>query len=138
MYADGVAESSFKRYFDVFSARPGSRHADKHGRFAVPGEMTTQLPAGRVRIYYDVNWGDTSESSTFDAPDDLEVKITAIDTGDEVPIRRKLASSVNAKETANFSRGYIGRIEVPREGEYKVEASASTPASEEPHLSLGK
>jgi hypothetical protein len=138
MYADRVAESSVKRFFDVFSAKPGSRHADKHGRFAIPGESTMQLPAGRVRIYYDVNWGDTSEDSNFDAPDDLQVKVTSIDTGEEVPIRRKLASSVSARQTRNFSRGYIGRIEVEREGEYKVEASASTPASEEPHLSLGK
>ena len=130
--------SSFVRFFDVFTARPGGRHADKHGRFAIPGETTIQLPPGRVRIYYDVNWGDTSEDSSFDAPDDLEVKVTESATGEEVPIRRKLAYGQSSKQTRNFSRGYIGRIEVAREGEYKVEASASTPASEEPHLSLGK
>ena len=138
MYAHRVTDSSFSRFFDVFTAKAGSKHADRHGRFPVPGEATLQLPQERVRIYYDVNWGDTSEDANFDAPDDLEVKITEVATGEEVPIRRKLGSAVSAKQTRNFSRGYIGRIEVPREGDYKVEVTVSTPASEEPHLSLGK
>ncbi len=138
MYAGRMADSTFSRYFDVFTAKSGSKKAEKHGRFAIPGEATMLLPQERVRIYYDVNWGDTSEDSNFDAPEDLEVKITSVATGEEIPVRRKLASAVSSKQTKNFSRGYIGRIEVPQEGEYKVEATASTPASEEPHLSLGK
>jgi len=133
-----VSDSNFSRFFDVFTAKSGSKNADKHGRFPIPGEMSAQLPQGRVRIYYDVNWGDTSEDSSFDAPDDLDVKITAVDTGEEVPIRRKLSFGESSRVTKNFSRGYVGRIEVPREGEYKVEATVSTPASEAPHLSLGK
>jgi hypothetical protein len=138
LYAERVTDSNFSRFFDVFTAKAGSKHADRHGRFPVPGDTTLHLPQERVRIYYDVNWGDTSEDSNFDAPDDLEVKITEVATGEEVPIRRKLGFGVSATQTKNFSRGYIGRIEVPREGDYKVEATASADPSEEPHLSLGK
>ena len=133
-----MAESSFRRYFDVFTARPGSKKAEQHGRFAIPGESTMELPEGRVRIYYDINWGQPGDESGLDHPDDLEVRISAVDTGEEIPIRRKLASAVNSHETKNFTRCYVGRIEAPRQGQYKVTAKASTPASEEPHLSLGR
>ena len=97
-----------------------------------------ELPKGRVRIYYDVNWGETGDDSGFDAPDDLEVTITAVDTGEEIPIRRKLSSSVSSREKKDFSRSYLGRIEAPRAGQYKVKATATADPSEAPHLSLGK
>jgi hypothetical protein len=133
-----MGDSAFSRYFDVFTARPGSKKADQHGRFSIPGEQTLQLPKGRVRIYFDTATGSPGDESGFAPPSDLSVKVVDEGTGEEVPIREKLSFGVSSHETKSFTRTYIGRIEVPHDGTYKV--SATTQPSDtypEAHLSLG-
>jgi hypothetical protein len=132
-----VGDSAFSRYFDVFTAKPGSKKAEEYGRFPIPGEQTVQLPQGRVRIYFDTAMGDTSDESGLSPPDELVVAVVDEQTGEEVPIRHKLSFGVSSKETGSFSRTYVGRMEIQHEGSYKV--SASEPGDyPEPHLSLGR
>ena len=128
--------SVFSRYFDVFSAKPGSPDADRHGRFAVPGEETFELSKGRVRIYYDEarSWlGD----DTFRAPRDLEVSIAEADSGTVVPIRFKLLLGGASAAVQGFVRTYVGRVEIPHDGRYRVRAHVEEPPPHDPHLSLG-
>jgi hypothetical protein len=132
-----VGDSSFSRYFDVFTAHPGSKKAEQYGRFPIPGEQAIQLPEGRVRIYFDTATGSPGDESGFAPPEDLSVAVVDEQTGEEVPIRHKLSSSVNSQETSSFTRTYVGRMEITHEGSYKV--SASQPGDyPEPHLSLGR
>ena len=132
-----MGDSGFSRYFDVFTARPGSKKADQHGRFSIPGEQTLELPKGRVRIYFDTAMGDTSDDSGFSPPEDLSVSVVDEQTGEEVPIRHKLSFGVSSNETSSFTRTYVGRMELPHAGPYKVSASQPGGGYPEPHLSLG-
>ena len=132
-----MADSAFSRYFDVFTARPGSKKAARFGRFAVPGEETLELPEGRVRIYYDENEGNPSDDSGWDHPDDLKVSIASAVTGEEVPIRFKLSFGQSSSEKRHFARAYVGRVEIPSAGSYKVTATVTNPSPRDPHVSLG-
>jgi hypothetical protein len=132
-----VSDSAFRRYFDVFTARPGSKNADRHGRFSIPGEQTLELPKGRVRIYFDTATGSPGDESGFSPPGDLAVAVIDEQTGEEVPIRHKLSVGVSSHETSKFTRTYIGRMEVPHAGAYKVSATQPSGGYPEPHLSLG-
>jgi hypothetical protein len=132
-----VGDRAFSRYFDVFTAHPGSKKADQHGRFPIPGDETMRLPKGRVRIYFETATGSPGDESGLAPPGELSVAVIDEQTGEEVPIRHKLSSSVNSSETSSFTRTYVGRVELPHEGSYKV--SASHPGDyPEPHLSLGR
>ena len=133
-----MGASVFARYFDVFTSKPGSPDAERHGRFAVPGEQVVELPQGRVRIYYDEAYGFPADDNSFQPPRDLEVSIADADSGEDVPIRLKLRLGAACIEHNDFSRAYVGRIEVPRAGRYRVVARVQQPSPHDPHLSLGK
>ncbi|MGH2982863.1 MAG: hypothetical protein ACRDK5_01195 [Solirubrobacterales bacterium] len=132
-----MSDSAFSRYFDVFTARSGSKKADQHGRFSIPGEQMLELPKGRVRIYFDTATGSPGDESGFSPPSDLSVKVVDEQTGEDVPIRHKLSFGVSSHETRKFTRTYIGRMDVPHAGAYKVSATQPSGGYPEPHLSLG-
>src|SRR5262245_35540972 len=119
----------------MFTARSGSKKAAQYGRFPIPGEETMQLPAGRVRIYFDTTTGSPGLEGGTPDPDELSVAVIDEQSGDELPIQ--LAPGVNARETQSFTRTYVGRLEIPHEGSYKVKASQPGDYPE-PHLSLGR
>ena len=103
--------------FDVFSARPGAAAAARYGRVPVPGQATLDLPAGLVRIYYEVDGG---AGSAFHPPADLVVAVRD-GAGVDVPIRKKLTYGRASHRTrGSEGRTYVGRIEVPRAGAYVV------------------
>jgi hypothetical protein len=131
-----MGDSVFSRFFDVFTARPGSKVADQYGRFSIPGEQSLDLPEGRVRIYFDTTAGSPGEDA-LGTPDDLSVKIVDEQSGEELPIRYKLSVGASSAETGSGTRTYVGRIEVPHEGTYRVSASQPSGGYPEPHLSLG-
>lgn len=132
-----MANGSFGRFFDVFTAKPGSDKAFQYGRFALPAEEKVELPAGRVRIYFETSASDLQDDSSFKAPDDLSVRITGA-AGGEVPIRHKLKHGVRSAESRGFARTYVGRVEVPSEGTYTVAATRPSGDFPDPHLALGK
>jgi hypothetical protein len=132
-----MGDSAFSRYFDVFTAKTSSKKADQHGRFAIPGEQTLQLPQGRVRIYFDTAISDRGDDSGFSPPDDLSVKVVDEQTSAEVPIRYKLSFGVSSHEKKNFARTYVGRMEIPHAGSYTVTAAQPGGGYPEPHLGLG-
>jgi hypothetical protein len=117
------------RFFDVFSAQPASPAAARHGRVPIPGEATLDLPAARVRLYYEVDEGATS--TKFQPPAALAVSIRD-PAGAELPIRLKLNQSTAAWRTiTGEGRTYIGRIDVPRPGPHRVVADVTGPGVEE-------
>jgi hypothetical protein len=124
------------RFFDVYTAQPDGAAAARHGRVPVPGEATRELPAGRVRIYYEVDEGATS--TRFQPPEQLVVRVRDA-TGDELPIRAKLKNSTAASRVATgFGRTYVGRFEVSRPGPHSVSAELTAPgAAQGARLCLG-
>lgn len=125
------------RFLDVFSAQPGSAAAWRHGHVPIPGEETLELPAGTVRIYYEVDQGATNPN--FGPPDALVVRVRDA-AGDELPIRTKLRfGSATSKVITGEGRAYLGRFEVARPGSHRVSADVTAPgaAEENARLCLG-
>jgi hypothetical protein len=121
--------------FDVFTAGPGNAAAARYGRLPVPGEATLELPAGLVRIYYEVDGG---AGSAFQPPADLVVAVHDA-AGTEVPVRHKLRYGRASQRTwGGEGRTYVGRIEVPRAGAYVVAARRTAVGlHENPQVCLG-
>jgi hypothetical protein len=124
------------RFFDVYAAQPDGAAAARHGRVPIPGEATLELPAGRVRIYYEVDEGATS--TRFQPPEQLVVRVRDA-AGDRLPIRAKLKNSTAASRVATgFGRTYVGRFEVSRPGPHSVSAELTAPgAAQGARLCLG-
>jgi hypothetical protein len=132
-----VTEATRGSFFDLLTARPGSKKATRYGRFAVPGEATTELPDGRVRVYYDEVIDLRNDEGGFDAPDDLEVTVVDAATGAAVPIRLKPADQVSSSAKRAMARSYVGRFETPKAGAYVIRATVGQASPNDPHLSLG-
>lgn len=132
-----MADDTVGGFFDLLTARPGSKKAARYGRFAVPGEAKLDLPKGRIRIYYDEAIDVRSDSSTFDAPADLEVTVADAEIGSSVPIRVKPRDQISSSGRRDLARTYVGRVELPRAGRYLIKVVVAEASTHDPHVSLG-
>ncbi len=129
--------SVFSRYFDVFTARPG--------RPTLIVMVGSQSQESRPWSYRRAACGSTTTLPAVipaimrrsGPPSDLEVSIRDATTGEDVPIRLKLAVGAASKERSDFARTYIGRVEITHAGRYRVTARLPNPQPDDPHLSLG-
>jgi hypothetical protein len=124
-------------YF-VFRSR---RTADDYASFAVPGETTVSLPAGKTKLSYQESYKASSsgDSIDFGVPSALQVTI-ASPTGEPVEIKgpgfRGMGSSLNTG--SGWSRALIGTVQVAQPGPYTVTASGELPDAIEPQILIGK
>ena len=126
----------WRRFLDLFSAHPGSAKAERYGRFAVPGDAVLDLPSGTARIYYDEAIGGDNDEG-FDAPDDLQVELAPAAGGPPLPIRFKSPSQTSSSQKRTMSRAYLGRVDIPTAGRYRVTVRAAQQPPNDPHVSVG-
>jgi hypothetical protein len=124
-------------YF-VFKSR---RTADDYATFAVPGETTVNLPAGKAKLSYQESYkaGGTEDSIDFGVPSALQVTV-ASPTGEPLEIKgpgfRGMGSSLNTG--SGWSRALIGTVQVTQAGAYTVTAQGDLPNAIEPQILIGK
>ena len=102
-------------------------HSGELGELPVPGELTRNLPPGKVKLTYRIHtWVATtagSGSKTVDVPKSLQVTVTP--AGSDVPLAHQ-GSQQGASSCSNQQEGWsqrgFGHVEVPAEGEYRIEA----------------
>lgn len=125
----------FKRTRDLFAAKPASTAAGRHGRVPVPGEVTLELPAGVVRVYYEVDEG--GSGAFVHAPAGLEVRVRD-HTGAELPLTPKNRFSQSVYRGPDGSgRSYVGQVEVGRAGPHVVSAELEGATPVPARLCLG-
>jgi hypothetical protein len=107
-----------KRLKEDFVVQPGGPGAARYGRVAIPGEAAIDLPAGLVRVYYEVDEG--GSGALVHAPKALVIRVYGPD-GRDVPIQPK------PKHTQAVSRGfggagrsYVGKLAVELAGTHAV------------------
>lgn len=124
--------------YRVFASR---RSADDYARFAVPGEASVTLPAGKAKLSYQEGYkasGD-EDSIDFGVPGALEVRILSPDGGAvelKGPGFRGMGESLNTG--SNWSRALIGTFVVSSPGVYTVTARGDLPDAIEPEILVGK
>jgi hypothetical protein len=124
--------------YRVFGSR---KSAGEYGSFAVPGESTIVVPAGKLKISYQEEYKASSSGDTIDfgVPGQLQVTVTNDSTGEQMEIKgpgfRGMGESLNTG--SGWSRALVGTIQIAQPGSYTVKAE---PAIEgvEPKILLGK
>jgi len=122
----------------VFARR---RRAADHAAFAVPGEITVELPSGKATLSYQESYtaGSDGDSIDFGVPSSLSVTVTGADTGEVLEIKgpgfRGMGESLNTGR--GWSRAKIGTITVARAGSYLVVVEGGLPDAVEPQVLIG-
>jgi hypothetical protein len=122
----------------VFRSR---RTADDYATFAVPGEATVMLPAGKLKLSYQESYKAPSSGDTidFDIPSASSVTVMA-PTGETFDIKgpgfRGMGASLNTG--SGWSRALIGTVQIAQVGEYTVTAHGELPNAIEPQVLIGK
>lgn len=99
------------------------RDHDRYGEVEVPGEGVLALPEGDLRLYFEGHATQAGGSTTLDdQPPGLEVRVTRAAGGDELAVE-EVPSWLFSSTTGDRGHEPLGRIEVPRAGEYLVAAS---------------
>ena len=125
-------------FFLVFRSR---RTADDYATFAVPGEATVMLPAGKLKLSYQESYKASSSGDTidFDVPSALSVTVTA-PTGEPLHIKgpgfHGMGASLNTG--SGWSRALIGTVQITQAGEYTVVAQGDLVNATEPQVLIGK
>jgi hypothetical protein len=125
-------------FFLVFRSR---RTADDYGTFAVPGEATVMLPAGKLKLSYQESYKAPSSGDTIDfaVPSALSVTVMA-PTGETLEVKgpgfRGMGASLNTG--SGWSRALIGTVQITQVGEYTVTARGDLPNAVEPQVLIGK
>jgi hypothetical protein len=125
-------------FFLVFRSR---RTADDYATFAVPGEATVMLPAGKLKLSYQESYSAPSSGDTidFDVPSALSVTVTA-PTGEALDVEGPgfggMGASLNTG--SGWSRALIGTVQITQAGEYTVVAQGDLVNAIEPQVLIGK
>ena len=124
--------------YRVFASR---KSAGDYGSFAVPGEATITVPAGKLKISYQESYkaSSTGDSIDFGVQDALQVQVTSV-AGDTLEVKgpgfRGTGESLNTG--SDWSRALVGTVEVADPGTYTVTAGPAIDDSVEPQILLGK
>ena len=100
----------------------------------MPGEATLKLPAGTVKLRYQVSIR-TATDDPFRAPPELDVTIVGAG-GEAIPIERT-PPAAGASSARNAYLGYvrapIGQAEIDAAGDYTVTAGPAPPPATPDH-----
>ena len=108
----------FNEITDTFRSKPRSAASARHGRVPIPGEAALDLPAGLVRVYYEVDEG--GSGGLVRAPFHLRVRVYD-GSGHELPFQRKAQHLQSTwKGFGGNGRSYLGWIEVTSAGPHAV------------------
>ena len=119
----------------------GRASAEDYGSFAVPGETTVTVSAGKLRLSYQESYKASSsgDSIDFDVPAALQVEVTSAAGGEPLPIKgpgfRGMGSSLDTG--SSWSRALIGTIEITEPGAYKITAGPALDDAVEPQILVG-
>jgi hypothetical protein len=131
--------------FDAWLLRrvfAGRASADDYGMFAVPGETTVTVPAGKLKISYQEEYkaSSTGDSIDFGVPDALQVTVVNASGGDPLPIKgpgfRGMGSNLDTG--SGWSRARVGTVEITEPGSYTVSANPAIEGGVEPKILIGK
>jgi hypothetical protein len=126
-------------FYKVFAGR---KSAGDYGSFAVPGEATVTVSAGKLKLSYQESYKATSseDSIDFDVPAALQVKVASAAGGDPLEIKgpgfRGMGSSIDTG--SGWSRALIGTVQITEPGTYTVTATGELPNAVEPQILVGK
>jgi hypothetical protein len=105
---------------------------DQYGRVSVPGEATLELPAGEVIVFYEEARSVGEDS--FYVPS-FSWQVTS--TSDSRPLRLDGDGGVEVASREDHSYTDIERLDIPAEGEYRVNAEPAAGAGPGPALTFG-
>jgi putative oligomerization/nucleic acid binding protein len=129
------------RVVDTLAARPAGAGFDRYGRFGVPCEETLELPAGRVRIYWEDPHAAPAESSEASVvPRDLVVSVREAASGEELPLSLAPFGGTTSRHgdwREAVARSHVGSFDVPQPGRYTVVGDVEVPRGDECRLCLG-
>lgn len=136
-----IAFLAFDAYllYKVFGSR---KSAGDYGSFAVPGETTVTVPAGKLRLSYQESYKASSTADTIDfgVPGALKVVVSSAGGGPPLEIRgpgfKGMGSSLDTG--SGWSRALIGTVEITEPGTYTITASPELPDAVEPQILIGK
>ena len=114
----------------IAGAVGGASKYDEHGRVAVPGKGTLEMPAGKVAVFYEerITLG---ENESLDAPENLRVSARR-----EVTVRAKRKKIGNAINLDGRSMDEFATLELPQAGRYRVRVRGS--GSNTPAVTFGE
>jgi hypothetical protein len=123
----------------VFRSR---RTADDYGTFAIPGETTVTVPAGKLKLNYQESYNAPSSgdgSIDFGTPAALEVKVTSAG-GEQLEIKGPGFKGMGASLSTGtgYSRALVGTVEITEPGVYTISAGPELEGAVEPQLLIGK
>jgi hypothetical protein len=125
--------------YRVFGSR---KSAGDYGSFAVPGESTVIVPAGKLKISYQEEYKASSTGDTIDfgVPGQLQVTVTNASSGEPLEIKgpgfRGMGESLNTG--SGWSRALVGTIQITEPGTYEVKAEPAIEGGTEPKILIGK
>jgi hypothetical protein len=118
------------------------RTANQYASFAVPGEATVTVPAGKLKLTYQESYTATGGGDgpiDFGVPAALQVQVTDASAGDELEIKgvgfKGMGSSVDV--SPGKSRAKIGTVEITEAGSYRVTAGPAIEGGIEPQILVG-
>jgi hypothetical protein len=104
---------------------------NQYGRVDVPGTKVLHLPAREIDVSAAMHiLGKGNETVDVPIPDDASVVVRPVTGEATVRIRRDLGDSTNAMDDGVNSQRRVWKIDVPREGDYRVTAAGSFAAAE--------
>lgn len=120
--------------YRVFASR---KSAGEYGSFAVPGEASVTIPAGKLKLSYQESYraSRSGDSIDFSAPSGLSVAVTS-PTGEQLEVRKPRFYSVSTG--SGWSRALLGTVEVTAPGEHIFSASLDGSGHVEPQILIGK
>ncbi len=112
----------------------------KYGTVPVPGSRIIHLPAKTVDVRYAVLLpGRGNETPDVPVPRNLGLAVAAVDPGAPAPaVKRHVGSSENSGDVANTDTAIqLWKVEVKRDGDYRVTARGGSVLAVNPKLLLG-
>jgi hypothetical protein len=117
--------------------------ADQYGSFAIPGETSVTVPAGKLKLTYQESYrasGGGDGPIDFDVPAALEVQVSGGSGSEPLEIKgvglRGMGSSVDVSR--GRSRAKIGTVEIVEPGSYTITAAPAIDGGIEPRILVGK
>lgn len=116
----------------VIGCIEGVDDADLYGRVSLPGKGALDLPEGDVALYYESHV-ELDENDSLDVPNGLRI------------VAQRENTRVRSRKVVNNELGLGGRtlrefakLEIPREGRYRVTVTSRQQGSNDPAVTFGK